>query len=179
MCSAWRVVTGERAGPSEVCPYKMLLLLLLLASVTLLLHRTAPDIIHTRPIPFRCDDCGPLWFLCFFGEWRARPPAGPPPSSDSLWQHLKGSISNAPAMSNLSDKAARDFSLGSSLALTSFPGENSRLHESVQWWESTQTRIAAHGLLTTTQGGAPMATERIIDLPLDSLPDLPADHPHY
>ena len=82
-------------------------------------------------------------------------------------------------MSESSDKMARDFSFGSSLTLNPFPGENPRLHDSVQWWESSQTRFAASGLLTTAQGGAPTTAERIVDVPLDSLPDLPADHPHF
>ena len=65
------------------------------------------------------------------------------------------------------------------LELPAFPGENPRLHEAVQWWEIAQTRIASAGLSLVVTGGLPAAAARIVDTPLDTLPDLPATHPHF
>ena len=73
-----------------------------------------------------------------------------------------------------------DFGTAKNLVeLLPFPGESPRQHEGVQWWESTHTRFAAAGLVTTAKGGIPPAAERIIDVPLDSIPDLPSDDPGY
>ena len=65
------------------------------------------------------------------------------------------------------------------LELPEFPGESPRLHEAVQWWEVAQTRIASAGLSLVVTGGLPASAARIADTPLDTLPDLPANHPHF
>ena len=65
------------------------------------------------------------------------------------------------------------------LELPEFPGESPRLHEAVQWWEVAQTRIASAGLSLVVTGGLPASAARIVDTPLDTLPDLPAHHPHF
>ena len=82
-------------------------------------------------------------------------------------------------MDSSPDQGGRDFSSGLSLTLLPFPGENPKTHESVHWWESSQTRIAAAGLQTTATGGAPTSALRIVDVPLDSLPELPVSHPQH
>ena len=56
--------------------------------------------------------------------------------------------------------------------LMKFPDENPKLHEAVQWWESTQTRLATAGLVKSAQGKMPDAAERIIDTRLSEIPEL-------
>ena len=56
--------------------------------------------------------------------------------------------------------------------LLKFPGENPILHESVQWWESTKTKLATSQLIKSANGKDPDAALRIIDTPLSEIPDL-------
>ena len=57
--------------------------------------------------------------------------------------------------------------------LLKFPGETPILHEGVQWWESTQTKLATSQLLKSATGKTPDAAERIKDTPLRDIPELP------
>ena len=60
--------------------------------------------------------------------------------------------------------------------LQKFPGENPILHESVQWWESTQIRLAVAGLIKTANGQAPDEALLIIDTDMSELPVLDVNH---
>lgn len=82
-------------------------------------------------------------------------------------------------MATLPEQKGADFAPAKRLSLLPFPGENPHLHEAVKWWESTQARIAAAGLATTAAGGSPASSNSYVDVPLDSLPDLPSDHPQF
>ena len=57
--------------------------------------------------------------------------------------------------------------------LLKFPGESPVLHASVQWWESTQTKLAVAQLLQSANGKSPDAALRIQDTPLSEIPSLP------
>ena len=66
--------------------------------------------------------------------------------------------------------------------LTSMPimaGEDMRLHDAVQFWESVQTALAHVGLLKSAMGLVPDEADQIVDLDLSSLPVLPPEHPQY
>ena len=63
--------------------------------------------------------------------------------------------------------------------LMKFPDENPKLHEAVQWWESTQTRLATAGLVKSATGKMPDAAERIIDTKLSEIPELPSGDRDY
>ena len=63
--------------------------------------------------------------------------------------------------------------------LLKFPGETPVLHEAVQWWESTQTKIATAQLLKSANGQTPDAAARIRDTPLSEIPELPAGDRDY
>ena len=60
--------------------------------------------------------------------------------------------------------------------LPEFPGENPVLHESVQYWESIQTRIATAGLSKAAEGKVPDKAEAYVDTDLSLLPVLPVEH---
>ena len=93
----------------------------------------------------------------------------------AVWPHC-----GSTCVAAMSATDPKDFSSSkTALELLPFPGENPRQHEAVQWWESTHTRIAAAGLITTAKGGSPPAATRLVDVPLDSLPDLPRDHSNF
>ena len=58
-------------------------------------------------------------------------------------------------------------------------GEDMRLHDAVQFWESAQTALAHAGLLKAAMGMIPDEADQIVDLDLSELPALPPDHPQY
>ena len=62
------------------------------------------------------------------------------------------------------------------IVLPDFPGENPVLHESVQYWESIQTKIATAGLSKAAEGKVPDKAESYVDTDLGLLPVLPPDH---
>ncbi|KAL1508545.1 hypothetical protein AB1Y20_004644 [Prymnesium parvum] len=62
------------------------------------------------------------------------------------------------------------------LTLPKFPGETPLRHEAQEWLETAEAKLAARGLLAVANGGEPAATRQIVDVPLDALPELPADH---
>ena len=65
-------------------------------------------------------------------------------------------------------------------SLLKFPGESPVLHTAVQWWESTQTKLATMQLLKSANGKTPDAADRIRDLPLTEIPSLPVgDRDHH
>ena len=76
----------------------------------------------------------------------------------------------------MTDDPANRVSRARAPTLAKFPGENPVLHEAVQWWESTQTRLSTAQLIKSATGVKPDALERIIDTKLSDLPSLPADH---
>ena len=64
--------------------------------------------------------------------------------------------------------------------LLKFPGENPVLHTAVQWWESTQTKLATAQLLKSANGKTPDSAARIQDTNLSEIPELPAtDRDHH
>lgn len=65
------------------------------------------------------------------------------------------------------------------LTLPKFPGETPLRHEAQEWLETAEAKLAARGLLAVANGGEPAATRQIVDVPLDALPELPADHRDY
>ena len=58
-------------------------------------------------------------------------------------------------------------------------GEEMRLHDAVQFWESAQAALAHAGLLKAAMGMLPDDAAKIVDVDLDELPDLPPDHRGY
>ena len=80
----------------------------------------------------------------------------------------------------MADDLGHRASRASAPTLAKFPGENPVLHEAVQWWESTQTRLSTALLIKSATGSMPDAAERIMDTKLSEIPSLPADHrDHY
>ena len=55
-------------------------------------------------------------------------------------------------------------------------GEEMRLHDAVQFWESTQAALAHAGLLKAAMGMLPDDAAKIVDVDLEELPELPHDH---
>ena len=71
---------------------------------------------------------------------------------------------------------------GNALMTSTMPvmqGEEMHLHDAVQYWESTQAALAHAGLLKAAMGMEPDEASKIVDIDLDELPELPADHPGY
>ena len=58
-------------------------------------------------------------------------------------------------------------------------GEDMRLHDAVQFWESAQAALAQGGLLKAAMGMEPDESNKIVDIDLRELPKLPDDHPGY
>ena len=75
-------------------------------------------------------------------------------------------------MSNDNDSGSRR----QAIVLPKFPGENPVLHESVQYWESTQTKLATAGLSKAAEGKVPDKAAAYVDTDLSELPVLPVDH---
>ncbi|KAL1499393.1 hypothetical protein AB1Y20_011599 [Prymnesium parvum] len=65
------------------------------------------------------------------------------------------------------------------LTLPKFPGENPLRHEAQEWLEICEAKLAAKGLLVVANGSEPASTRQIVDIDLDSLPELPTDHRDY
>ena len=65
------------------------------------------------------------------------------------------------------------------LVFSPFPGETPLRHEAHIWLESAEARLAAKGLLTVANGGQYAAARQIVDIPLNDLPALPAEHRDY
>ena len=75
-------------------------------------------------------------------------------------------------MSSEHDSGSRRYSI----EMPKFPGENPVLHESVQYWESTQTKLATAGLSKAAEGKIPDKAAAYVDTDLSELPVLPVEH---
>ena len=58
-------------------------------------------------------------------------------------------------------------------------GEDVRLHDAVQFWESAQAALAHAGLLKAAMGMEPDDAKQIVDLDLNQLHALAPEHPQY
>ena len=61
--------------------------------------------------------------------------------------------------------------------LTEFPGEFPKQHDAYAWNQKAKGRLG--NLLAVAQGEWPAAALSIVDTNIDSIPELPADHPHH
>ena len=75
-------------------------------------------------------------------------------------------------MSDSTDSGSRR----QAISLPHFPGENPVLHESVHYWELTQTKLATAGLSKAAEGKMPDKAASYVDTDLNELPVLPIDH---
>ena len=78
--------------------------------------------------------------------------------------------------SAMTDEAANHRGSRQAIALPKFPGENPVLHEGVQFWEATQTRLATAGLAKAADGKIPDKAAALIDTDLNEIPVLPIGH---
>ena len=60
-----------------------------------------------------------------------------------------------------------------------FPGEDFLAHAGTQYKEQAEARLASRSLLAVAQGDYPPSVKSIVDVDLDSLPELPVDHRDY
>ena len=58
-------------------------------------------------------------------------------------------------------------------------GEDVRLHDAVQFWESAQAALAHAGLLKAAMGMEPDDAKQMVDLDLNQLHALAPKHPQY
>ena len=61
--------------------------------------------------------------------------------------------------------------------LTEFPGEFPKQHDAYAWNQKAKGRLG--NLLAVAQGEWPAAALSIVDSNIDSIPELPTDHPHH
>ena len=60
-----------------------------------------------------------------------------------------------------------------------FPGEDFLAHAGTQYKEQAEARLASRSLLAVAQGDYPPSVKSIVDVDLDSLPELPVGHRDY
>ena len=65
------------------------------------------------------------------------------------------------------------------IELSDFPGEEPLTHEGNNWKMDTITRLSPHELVAVAETGIPPALSEIIDIDIDTFPELPADHPQH
>ena len=62
-------------------------------------------------------------------------------------------------------------------SLPKFPGQDALLHEATKWRETRDDILSQHKLMEVAMGGKPDGIDEIVDMPLDSIPRVPAGHP--
>ena len=60
-----------------------------------------------------------------------------------------------------------------------FPGEDFHQHAGALYKEQAEARLGGRGLLAVANGGIPAEAERIVDVDLSDIPELPAAHKDY
>mmetsp|Transcript_10856 Transcript_10856/g.24987 ORF Transcript_10856/g.24987 Transcript_10856/m.24987 type:complete len:375 (-) Transcript_10856:417-1541(-) len=65
------------------------------------------------------------------------------------------------------------------IELSDFPGEEPLTHEGNSWKMDTITRLSPHELVAVAETGILPALSEIIDIDIDTFPELPADHPQH
>jgi len=95
-------------------------------------------------------------------------------------------LDTAAAAMQLGARAGSDQTSSGTLSTTTesmdfpqFPGEDFLAHTATQYLEAAEARFAKLKLLAVAEGHDPPAVKAIIDVDLDSIPELPQSHRDY